>query len=38
VALADLERELPQGTARVAPEQRRDEIRARRRHVARRFA
>jgi hypothetical protein len=38
VAFADLERELPEGTARAGPDQRRKEIRARRRHVARRFA
>jgi hypothetical protein len=38
VAFADLERELPAGTARVTAEQRRAQIRARRRHVARRFA
>jgi len=38
VAFADLSRELPAGSARVGPEERREEIRARRRHVARRFA
>jgi hypothetical protein len=38
VRFAELARELPAGTARAGPEQRRAEIRARRRHVARRFA
>jgi hypothetical protein len=38
VAFADLARELPAATPRVTPEQRREQIRARRRHVGRRFA